>query len=239
MKSAERSEPHADGYNEPGRHSRELKLVADLERLPGVVSAAVWLDTAGALRDVRITASAMSPTLIVANAASAVLRRHGLEREPAAIHVDHARPLAAAADAGAVASEITGPGTPASRFLLLRELSIGRSAGRVTVTVQVGCRGDTFRGEATELDTESGRIRAAVRATLAAVQLVTDGVSLGLEATAALDVFGRRFVAVSVEATTGRRFTALNGFVGFDIQRSAEEAAILATLRALERWIAG
>ncbi|MGH7443589.1 MAG: hypothetical protein ACREKM_01870, partial [Longimicrobiales bacterium] len=82
MTSAERSEPHADGYNEPGRHSRELKLVADLERLPGVVSAAVWIDAAGALRDVRITASAMSPTLIVANAASAVLRRHGLEREP-------------------------------------------------------------------------------------------------------------------------------------------------------------
>lgn len=237
MNSADRSEPHADGYNEPGAHSRELQLVADLERLPGIVSAAVWLDADGTLRDVRITASPLSPTLIVANAASAVLRRHGFEREPATIHVDHPRPRTADGD-GATAPDIAEPGTTAPRFLLLKELSIGRSAGRVTVAVQVGCRGGIFRGEATELDTESGRIRAAVRATLDAAQLVTDGVALGLEATAALDVFGRRFVAVSVEATTGRRFTALNGFVGFDIQRSAEEAAILATLRAIERWIA-
>src|SRR5690606_3784974 len=82
---------YATRSRDSARHSRELKLVADLERLPGVVSAAVWLDDTGAIRDVRITASPVSPRLIVANAASAVLRRHGFEMEPAAIHVDHAR----------------------------------------------------------------------------------------------------------------------------------------------------
>ncbi len=235
--SAERTGQEKSGYDDQtGRHSRELKLVADLERLPGVVSAAVWLDDHGVIRDVRITASPVSPSLIVANAASAVLRRHGFERQPADILVDHAR--APSPEAVAETPEIVDTAAAGSRFLLLHELSIGRSSGRVTVAVQVGCRGEIFRGEATELDTEAGRIRAAVRATLSAAQLVSGGVALGLEATTALDVFGRRFVAVSVEAAAGRRFTALHGFVGFDIQRSAEEAAILATLRAIERWIA-
>ncbi len=150
--------------------------------------------------------------------------------------VEHAHPPAHGAD-GEHAGTPGSPGSP-TRYLLLHELSIGRSTGRVTVSVQVACRGEVYRGEASELDTEAGRIRAAVRATLAAAQLVTDQVALGLEATAALDVFGRRFVAVSVEATAGRRLTSLHGFVGFDIQRSVEEAAILATLRAIERWIA-
>lgn len=235
--AARSSTPAGDGYDDQSaRHSRELKLVADLERLPGVVSAAVWLDDAGAVRDVRITASPVSPRLIVANAASAVLRRHGFEWEPAAIHVDHAR--APAEDAVAHAPGVIDGGAAASRYLLLHELSIGRSAGHVTIAVQIGCRGEVFRGEATEMDSEAGRIRAAVRATLSAAQRVSDGVALGLEATSSLDVFGRRFVAVSVEAAAGRRFTTLNGFVGFDIQRSVEEAAILATLRAIERWIA-
>lgn len=237
--TAERSSnPAGDGYDEHGRqHSRELRLVADLERLPGVVSAAVWLDDTGAIRDVRITASPVSPRLIVANAASAVLRRHGFEREPAAIDVDHAR--ATAEKAVAQTPEVTdGGAATGARYLLLHELSIGRSTGHVTVAVQIDCRGELFRGEATELDSEAGRIRAAVRATLQAAQRVSNGVALGLEATSALDVFGRRFVAVSVEAVAGRRFTTLNGFVGFDIQRSVEEAAILATLRAIERWIA-
>src|SRR5690606_4231341 len=238
-----------NGYDsESARHSRELKLVADLERLPGVVSAAVWLDDTGAIRDVRITASPVSPRLIVANAASAVLRRHGFEMEPAAIHVDHAR--APAEDAVAHTPGILDGGAAASRYLLLHELSIGRSGGHVTIAVQIGCRGevfrgeatemdseagrvraavraarcvgrrggpipmaglrgcgrDTFRGEATDMDSEAGRIRAAVRAPLSAAQRVSDGVALGLEATSALDVFGRRFVAVPVQAAAGRRF---------------------------------
>lgn len=216
-------------------HARELKLVADLERLPGVISAAVWLDAQGNLRDVRITASPVSPALIVANAASAVLGRHGLPFRPDDIHVDHARPAGSEAPDQSPAAT---PQPPGGRFIVLHELSISRSMGRVTVSTQLSCRGTIFHGEASELDTEPGRIRAAVRATLAAAQHINEGTSLGLEASAALDVFGRRFVAVSIEATAGRRFTTLNGFVGFDIQRSAEEAAILATLRAVERWIA-
>lgn len=233
------AESFARNPGEPGSgeaaHGREVKIVADLERLPGVISAAVWLDAQGTLRDVRITASPVTPALIVANAASAVLGRHGLPFRPDDIHVDHVRPTQGAPAAPGEAAE---PQQAGGRFIVLHELSISRSMGRVTVSTQLSCRGQLFHGEASELDTEPGRIRAAVRATLAAAQRISDGPSLGLEASAALDVFGRRFVAVSIEATAGRRFTTLNGFVGFDIQRSAEEAAILATLRAIERWIA-
>lgn len=235
--SAEQRNRMAQDATEPSsdRHARELRVVAELERLPGVVSAAVWLDAHGALQDVRLTASPATPALIVANAASAVLRRHGLERAPDQITVEHTRApspeIAAAPAAG------RSPALP-SRYLLLHEIAVNRSAGRASVTIQIGCRGEIFPGEATELDTEAGRIRAAVRATIAAAERVTERVSLGVDATSALDIFGRRFVAVSIEAAAGRRFVTLNGFVAFDDQRSVEEAAALATLRAIERWIA-
>jgi hypothetical protein len=227
--AADATEPTSD------RHARELRVVSELERLPGVVSAAVWLDPDGTLHDVRLTASPATPGLIVANAASAVLRRHGLERAPDEIRVDHART--------ASPESVTAPAggqTPAlpSRYLLLHEITVSRSAGRASVVVQIGCRGEIFPGEATELDTEAGRIRAAVRATIAAAERVTERVSLGVDATTALDLFGRRFVAVAIEAAAGRRFVTLNGFVTCDEQRAVEEAAALATLRAIERWIA-
>lgn len=234
---AERNRMAQQGPPEPAgdRHQQELRVVAELERLPGVVSAAVWLDAAGDLQDVRITASPMTPGLIVANAASAVLHRHGLERAPSDIHVEHAR--APSPDAATAPAAGHSPALP-SRYLLLHEIAVNRSAGRAAVTVQISCRGEFFPGEATELDSEAGRIRAAVRATIAAAERVTERVSLGIEAATALDLFGRRFAAVSIEAAAGRRFVTLTGFVAFDEQRSVEEAAALATLRAIERWIA-
>src|SRR5690606_41223295 len=112
----------------------ELQLIAALERLPGAVPAAVCLYHPGAIRDFRITASPLSPRLIVANAASAVLRRHGFEMEPAAIHVDHAR--APAEDAVAHTPGILDGGAAASRYLLMHELSISRSGGHGPIAAQ-------------------------------------------------------------------------------------------------------
>lgn len=97
---------------------------------------------------------------------------------------------------------------------------------------------ETLDGEAVELDTEAGRIRAAARATLAAAERAGDNLALGLEGSALIEMFGRRYVATSVEAAVDRRFATLSGLAPVDPARSIEEAACLATLRAIDRWIA-
>jgi hypothetical protein len=95
----------------------------------------------------------------------------------------------------------------------------------------------TFDGEAREMDSPSGRARAAARATLAAAEQAAPGVQLGLEAISVVELFSRRYVAVSVEAVQRRDFALLAGMVTLDTQRAVEDAAVLATLRAIDRWL--
>lgn len=133
----------------------------------------------------------------------------------------------------------TDAGHPAvPRFLILDDLTVGRDGSRVTCQVRLGCSDDLFDGEAREPDTEAGRARAAARATLSAAERAATELSLGLEGIAILDLFGRRYVAVSVEAAVRRRYALLSGFIPVDPVRSVEEAAALASIRAIERWIA-
>jgi hypothetical protein len=93
-------------------------------------------------------------------------------------------------------------------------------------------------GAALVLDTAAGRARPAARATLFAAERADTRLALGLEGTVILDMFGRKYVAASVEAAVERRFALLAGLVPVDPGRSLEEAASLAALRAIDRWIA-
>ena len=96
----------------------------------------------------------------------------------------------------------------------------------------------TLFGEARELDSATGRARAAARATLAAAEQAAPSVQLGLEAISVVELFSRRYVAVSVEAAQRRDFVLLAGMVTLDGHRAVEDAAVLATLRAIDRWLA-
>jgi hypothetical protein len=96
----------------------------------------------------------------------------------------------------------------------------------------------TFQGEAREMDSPTGRARAAARATLAAAEQASPGIQLGLEGITVVDLFSRRYVAASVEAAFHREFMLLAGMVTLDGNRSVEDAAVLATLRAVDRWLA-
>jgi hypothetical protein len=221
-------------------HDLELWLVHAIEQLPGVLAAAVWLNDLKHIRAVHITASPNASATIIANATARVLRKHGLEFAPEAIRV---------MTRDAEGREVDAPPTPPTgaspaasptgvRFLLLHDLAVARQGSRVTCNVQVERGTALFQGEAVELDTESGRTRAAARATLTAAERAADRLALGLEGTQLLDMFGRRYVAASVEAAIERRFALLAGLVPVDPARSVEEAACLAALRAIDRWIA-
>lgn len=137
-------------------------------------------------------------------------------------------------------AELDPAATPAhrsGRFLVLESVELHKSSARVTCIVKLHRRECTVRGEASELETEAGRARAAARATLAAAAQAVDSVAFGLEGVSLADFFGRRYVVISVEAVRRRRFIILSGIIATDSARSLEEAAALATLRAIDRWI--
>jgi hypothetical protein len=215
-------------------HDLELWLIAALEQLPGASAAAVWLADLKRIRAVHITAAHSASVTILANAAARVLRKHGLEFTPDAIRVIVEEPV----EPSATRDSAPTAAPTHVRLLLLHDLSIQRAGSRVTCTVQVERGPDIFEGQAVELDTEAGRARAAARATLSAAESANESLALGLEGTLVLDLFGRRYIATSVEAAVHRRFGLLAGLVPVDPSRSLEEAACLAALRAIDRWIA-
>jgi hypothetical protein len=125
----------------------------------------------------------------------------------------------------------------AGRFLLLAGIQLERGNREIHCRVQVARNGKTYHGEAREMDTPGGRARAAARATLAAAEQAAPGTSLGLEGIALVDLFSRSYVVASVEAAYQRDFALLAGLVTIEPSRALEDTAVLATLRAIDRWI--
>ena len=235
----------------------EAEAAAHLERLPGVLAAAVWLGQYPRVREVYIAAAAGASVADLKETARTVLRDNGLVCNPDVIQVGvldaPAEPAPAdppeAAEPPRSAEPTTGQPAPEplideaglpppwhGRFLVLSSLEVRRAGNEVTCRVQVLRIGEILAGEAREIDTPAGRARAAARAVLQAVSGAARGTALSLEGALVLEIFGRKYAAVSVEAATARRTTLLSGLV--PIERSIEDAACLATLGAIERWLA-
>lgn len=200
------------------------QLSVELERLPGVVAAAVWLDERGAVAQVRVHTQPGASATILAHTIGRVLEQRGYALDPEVLRIVQVAALGEHAPA-------------AGRFLVLHDISLTRQGSRVTSHVRLTCGNAIVAGEASELDTESGRARAAAEATLRAAESTREDLALGLEQIGVLPVFGRRYLVVSVEAAIQRRFAQLSGMVLIDPARSLEEAASMATLRAIERWV--
>ena len=117
-------------------------------------------------------------------------------------------------------------------------IHLERSNQTVHCRVELKRGAKSFHGEAHELDSQTGRARAAARAALAAAEQAVAGISLGLEAIAIVELFSRKYVVASVEAAQNRQFVLLAGLVTLETNRAIEDAAVLATLRAIDRWLA-
>lgn len=213
------------------RHQVELRAMGELERLPGVIAAALWLDHDGQLRDARIHVMPGAAPTIISNAASRVLQSLEIGFDPRVIRIVS---VAVPEEMQAIVGAAGGGG----RFLLLQDLALNRTGSHVTCRVQLAREDNVTFGEARELDTPAGRTRAAALATLRAAESATDGLALGLEGAALQLMFGRSYAVVSVEASIGRRVAVLSGLVPIDAARATEEAVCMATLRAIDRWIA-
>jgi hypothetical protein len=224
---------HHPVYPTADRHEAEIRAGGELERLPGVLAAAVWLNGDGELREARLhILPGVAPT-IIANAAARVLQALAIPFDPRAIRTGH---LNLPDEIQGIA--LSGGAGSRGRFLLLQDIAIARSGSYVTCRVQLMREDVPAIGEARELDTAAGRARAAANATLRAAENSADSLALGLEAAAVIDIFGRPHAVVSVEACVGRRMATLSGMVLVDPARANEEAVCLATLRAIDRWIA-
>jgi hypothetical protein len=239
----------------------ELKAAADLEQIPGVLAAAVWIGQAPQVREVYIAAAPGTSIPDLKRATHEVLRANGLvcpseviqigvldgAMEPPAAEAAIPRAGTAAPPAEAPAAPpqpeqeapaLDEPGLPPwhGRFFILSGLEVRRVENYVTCRVRLLRLGETLTGEAREIDTPAGRARAAARATVHAVASGSRGTALSLEGALLVELFGRQYVAVSVEAATARRSALLSGLVV--VERSIEDAACLSTLSAVERWLA-
>lgn len=191
----------------------------DLERLPGVLAATLFLDTPSAPRVYLATTADVDPDAL-RQAAGALLQDHGYRIAGDRIHVGHA---------------------PTRRLTIslpratLDSLEVHRSENRVECSVRVRTEAHTTYGTCSEPDTASGRARAAARAALQAAEALDPDFRFGLQGVRALDLFGQEAVVVLVDASAGRGHAYLPGAALLD--RSVEEAAALAALHALRGWV--
>lgn len=214
------SSPHPD----PASIRRlEFQTTDELEKIPGVLRAAVWIQGDREIGEAHISCAPGIAPASLRHAIGELFDRLGLDMAPGNLHIQVQDPSTSSAPLWQ------------SRSLVLEGIEVRRADQLVTCCVRLRRRGTTVAGEATDLDTELGRARAATRATLQAAEELIRAIRLGIEGVQILELFGRRYVALSIEALFSRRFTQLPGIAPID--RSAEDAACFATLGAIERWL--
>jgi ABC-type transporter Mla MlaB component len=229
---------------DPWGLKRIEKLLVELE---GVGSLKIVPDGHGGIDEIHVlSSSSLGPKQIVRNIESALLAEFGLQVDHRKISIARVRSpeisMAAQADGtpGATHPEQQTAAEPArasDRRLVLKGLHIERSAGqRMTCKVEIEDAGEVLTGEAEGPDFEKGRLEIAAAALLEALQQTSEEkVHLSLQGISKLDSLGRSFVVAIVGAAEGRKGITLAGIA--HITDSPEEAAVLATLHATNRWL--
>jgi len=212
--------------------------------LAGVVSARVVANPLGRLDEIHILASPLfSPKQIVRNIESALsaglgividrrivsvaqIRRDALEpaMSPAMVTDDEVRAKAP------VLAE--GPSSP--RLVFVRYDARSRTNAEAECRVTIRRDSAEYTGSGIGAATTHGRALAAARAAFAAIAFACEGEELGLESALPVEANGKAFVLVAARALDGRSTVPLTGVAPLD--RSPEEAAILASLQATNRW---
>jgi hypothetical protein len=205
-----------------------------LNGLTGVVSARIVADTDGRIQEIHVlTDHRVAPKQTVRNVESALLAQLG-------ISVDH-RKVSVAQTQGpgeSTAAKIIGLGQLQG---IRRYLFDGYEFER-KMPLQIVCRvrlrldEQEFVGSAEGTDIERGRLNAAAQAVLSALEIAEENeVGFALDGVKLIDVFDLPVVVAAVYGLSGRTRTYLAGAA--PVTESPEHAAILATLKATNRWI--
>jgi Flp pilus assembly secretin CpaC len=211
--------------------NRAERLLGDLT---GVVSARIVADTAGRIEEVHVlTDSQVSPKQTVRNVESALIAQLGIE-------VDHRKVSVAqtqGSDADA-AAKIIGLGqlTGVRRYLFEGYEFERKMPQHIVCRVRLRLDGEEYVGSAEGTDIERGRLNAAAQAVLNALEQAEESeIGFALDGLKLLDAFDLPVVVAAVYGLSGRTRTYLAGAA--PVNESPEHAAILATLKATNRWI--
>jgi len=140
-----------------------------------------------------------------------------------------------------------GPRDPTrlpDRFVLIEYRTLTDARGRVKAQVTIEWEGRQFQGSATGSDVAPSALDSHVLATLRAIEsavgpawLSEQEISLHLEGASHLAGIEAPSVLVAINAVKGQESVSLAGAVG--AADNENRAAILATLRATDRWVRG
>ncbi len=231
---------------DPWGMKRIEKLLVQLE---GVGSIKIVADGHGGIDEIHVLSnSPLGPKRIVRNIESALLAEFGLQIDHRKISIARTTQpeispdpatFAQAAEAAGAAPAVQSQTAGAPRTVL-KTVHMERQAGReFSCRVELARGKDTFKGEAEGPDFERSRIEVAATAVLEALLQTCsdDDVRLGLQGVSVLESLGRRFVVVVVGVSVGRQAATLSGIE--TVNDSVEEAAVLASLKATNRWLEG
>jgi hypothetical protein len=222
----------------PSQHQIERLLSS----LAGVVSARVLLDYEGRIRELHILATPeLHPKQVVRNVESALSAGLGVEvdrRVVSVAQIEGIQQQQSQSQAEAVRVEAEPAATAdAMRVVLVGFDSSRASAQRAHCTVTLERNGVHYSGAADGADTPQGRAEAAAEAVLHAVEAMPGGSSLGFEGARVVETDGRRYVLVAARVMDRRPPLPLSGAALLD--RTPEEAGIMAALQATNRWSTG
>jgi len=211
--------------------------------LDGVGSLKIVPDGQGAIEEIHVlSGSSLGPKQIVRNIESALLAEFGLQIDHRKISIARVKTpetstVLPAAAAAVAAEPAPAPAPSSERRLVLGNVHIERAAGhKVTCRVDLSHDDEVFTGEAEGPDFEKARMEVAATAALEAAQLATgDRVFLALQGIDTVGAFGQSFVLAAVNGTVRRDSESLAGVVR--VRDSVEEAAVLACLQAINRWV--
>ena len=218
----------------PSQHQIERLLSS----LAGVVSARVLLDYEGRIRELHVLATPeLHPKQVVRNVESALSAGLGVEVDRRVVSVAQIEGSPARAVEAAAPAEDPAAGGDSARVVLVGFDSARASAQRAHCTVTLERSGVRYSGAADGADTPQGRAEAAAEAVLRAVESMPGAAALGFEGARVVETDGRRYVLVAARVMDQRPPLPLSGAALLD--RTPEEAGIMAALQATNRWSTG
>ncbi|HEX2167139.1 MAG TPA: hypothetical protein VHG09_07855 [Longimicrobiales bacterium] len=227
----------------------ESEIEALISALRGVLASRVTLSDLGQIEEIHVLAAEqLHPKQIVRNIESALSAGLGIAVDRRMISVAQVRgdDQEAYVPDDASAPQLTqepphDAGRTHDEKIAVRYVFVGYDA-RTQPDLEAACRvtirrgSEVISGSGTGPSTRLGRAQAAARAVFSAISAARQDQTLGLEGVTLVESHGRDFVLVAANAASGRESLPLTGAAS--LHRSPEEAAILASLQATNRWSA-
>ncbi len=215
----------------------EARVERLLASLAGVVSVRAIAGADGRLEEIHILATPeLHAKQVVRNVESALSAGLGIEVDRRIISVAQVRDAdyPGAAEAPSEPESRTEPGGRRPRLVLVRYDTWTRAGYEAHCRVVLRQGEQEYTGVGEGSNTPQGRAEAAARALFAALAAIRGRDDIALEDAAVVETVGRSFVMVSAHGLAGRQSIPLTGAAA--VARSPEEAAILASLQATNRW---